>query len=354
MPMQNNLPQGADLFGDIEPSPRVRARDNIPGLIVAGLATLAAAALASRYGAPLTLLALLIGLSLNFLSSDKRLAPGLGLAARELLRFAIVLIGARITFAQIGALGPEALAMVSVTVLATLGTGVVVARSLGLSPSRGVLAGGAVAICGGSAALALSATLGERRVSQSDVTLTLVGISIMSAAALMLYPVLALTLGLSDAQAGYFLGGSVHDVAQAVGAGYAFSEPAGETATIVKLARVALLAPVLALVGLAFPVRAEAGDEPDAKPAKAPLLPWFVVGFFVVAGINSLGFIPAVASTVAGNAATALLALSVAATAIRTPVADIMKAGPRPLIVIAASTLVTLALALGYAMLRID
>ncbi len=346
------LPQGADLFGDIEASPRARLRDYIPGLVVAVLATLAAATLSSRYGAPLTLMALLIGLSLNFLSGDLRLAPGLGLAARELLRLAIVLIGARITFAQIAALGPEALAMVSLTVAATLGTGVAVARALGLTAARGVISGGATAICGGSAALALSATLGERRVSQSDVTLTLVGISMMSATALILYPALALALGMSDAQAGYMLGASVHDVAQAVGAGYAFSPAAGETATIVKLARVALLAPVLGLVSLRFPAQAEDG-VPAAKRSKVPLVPWFVLGFFAVAGVNSTGIIPVAASSAAADLATGILAMSVAATAIRTPVADIMRAGLRPLVVIFAASMVSLGLSLGYALLRI-
>ncbi len=346
--MQRPLPQAADLYGDIEPSPRVRARDHIPGLIVAGLATLAAAALSSRYGAPLTLMALLIGLSLNFLSSDSRLGPGLSLAARELLRIAIVLIGARITLAQVAALGPQSLAMVAATVAITISVGLITARALGLSAPRGLLAGGAVAICGGSAALAIAATLSEKRITPADLALTLVGIATMSAGALILYPMLALALGLSNAQAGYLLGASIHDVAQAVGAGYAVSPEAGEIATIVKLARVALLAPVLAVLTLAYPA------QTDGPRARIPLIPWFVLGFFAVAGFNSAGLIPAPAASAAADAASGLLALSVAATAIRTPLADVLKSGPRPLITIAAATLAALALSLAYAMLALD
>jgi len=331
--MQRPLPQAADLYGDIEPSPRVRARDHIPGLIVAGLATLAAAALSSRYGAPLTLMALLIGLSL---------------AARELLRIAIVLIGARITLAQVAALGPQSLAMVAATVAITISVGLITARALGLSAPRGLLAGGAVAICGGSAALAIAATLSEKRITPADLALTLVGIATMSAGALILYPMLALALGLSNAQAGYLLGASIHDVAQAVGAGYAVSPEAGEIATIVKLARVALLAPVLAVLTLAYPA------QTDGPRARIPLIPWFVLGFFAVAGFNSAGLIPAPAASAAADAASGLLALSVAATAIRTPLADVLKSGPRPLITIAAATLAALALSLAYAMLALD
>jgi uncharacterized integral membrane protein (TIGR00698 family) len=342
-------PQAADLFGDIEPTPKVSLRDYVPGLIVAVLATMAAASLNQRYGAPLTLMALLIGLALNFLSADRRLTPGLALASRELLRWAIVLVGARITFAQIGALGPEALFMVVITVSATMGVGVLAARLLGYSNPFGVLAGGAVAICGGSAAMALSATLGEQRVRQSELTLVLVGISAMSSLAMMVYPAIAHSLNFSDAQAGYFLGGSVHDVAQALGAGYAFSPGAGETATIVKLARVALLAPVLGAIALLFPAQLQITG---AKP-KSIMVPWFVLGFFAVAGINSTGIIPTNASRFAADAAAWMLAISVAATAIRSPLAEILKAGPKPLLVIAVSTITALTLALLYAWLRI-
>ena len=343
------IPQAADLFGDIEATPKVRLRDYLPGLTVAGLATLAAGSLSQRYGAPLTLMSLLIGLALNFLSVDRRLTPGLTLAARELLRWAIVLVGARITYAQIAALGPEALGMVVVTVVVTIGAGVLAARALGFSSAYGVLSGGAVAICGGSAAMALSATLGERRVRQAELTLVLVGISAMSSLALVLYPPVAHALGFSDAQAGYFLGGSVHDVAQALGSGYAYSPAAGETATIVKLARVALLAPVLGLVALLFPSQLEITGGKRAAPA----VPWFVVGFFLVAGVNSTGFIPVVVSQFAAESAAIMLAVSVAATAIRSPLAEIMKTGPKPLIVIAAATLTSFALALLYAWFRI-
>ncbi|MEY2882444.1 MAG: hypothetical protein RL490_168 [Pseudomonadota bacterium] len=343
------IPQAADLFGDIEATPMVGWKDYLPGLLVAGFATLAAASLTDRYGAPLTLMSLLIGLALNFLSADRRLTPGLTLASRELLRWAIVLVGARITFAQIAALGPEALVMVIITVAATIGAGVLAARIFGFSTAYGVLSGGAVAICGGSAAMALSATLGERRVRQAELTLVLVGISTMSSLAMVAYPAVAHALHFSDAQAGYFLGGSVHDVAQALGSGYAYSPGAGETATIVKLARVALLAPVLGIIALMFPAQLEV----TGSKSRQALVPWFVVGFFAVAGVNSTGIIPAQVSHFAAETAAAMLAVSVAATAIRSPLAEIVRTGPRPLIAIVAATFTAFALALVYAWLRI-
>ncbi len=346
---QSPYPQAADLFGDIEETPRVKFRDYLPGLTVAALATLAAASLSDRYGAPLTLMALLIGLALNFLSADRRLTPGLTLASRELLRWAIVLVGARVTLGQIVALGPESLLMVMITVGATTAAGVLAARLLGYSTAFGVLSGGAVAICGGSAAMALSATLGERRIRQSELTLVLVGISTLSPLAMVIYPSIAHALHFSDAQAGYFLGGSVHDVAQALGAGYAYSDAAGQTATIVKLARVALLAPVLAIIAMLFPAQLKV----TGGKRSVAMVPWFVLGFFAVAGINSTGFLPLSISGGAASVATAMLAVSVAATAIRAPLGEILKTGPKPVLALAAATLTAFALALGYAWLRI-
>jgi uncharacterized membrane protein YadS len=108
----DTLPAAADLYGDIEPAPRVGWRDYGPGLLVAVLASFASAYLAEHYGAPLTLMALLVGLALNFLSGDKRLLPGLAFASRTLLRIGIVMVGARVTLAQIAGLGWVALAAI--------------------------------------------------------------------------------------------------------------------------------------------------------------------------------------------------------------------------------------------------
>ena len=339
------LPMGADLYGDILPDPERTWRDYPRGLLVVTAGTLAAAFIADRYGAPLTLMALLVGLALNFLSADSRLAPGTGFASRQLLRIGIVLVGVRITFEQIWALGPVALACVIGIVALTLCAGILAARRLGQGAGFGALAGGAVAICGASAAMAFAATLGEKRASQAQLTLVLVGISAMSAAAMVLYPILAHLIGLSDAQAGFLLGAAIHDVAQSLGAGYAYSTGAGDVAAIVKLTRVALLAPMLAVVALFLP-------RGDGEGGGAEF-PWFVIGFFAVAGINSLGAIPQPVVLGAEAMASGLLAAAVTAVAIRSPLPQLLAAGARPLLVIGAATLTALALALGAAVLLI-
>ncbi|MBP2278745.1 YeiH family protein [Sphingomonas sp. PL20] len=332
----------ADLYGDVPPLRRETWRESIPGLVIVGLGTLAAGFISDHYGAPLTLMALLLGLALNFLSSDRRLAAGLGFASRSLLRWGIVLVGARVTVTQIIGLGPVALLSVLAIVAATIGVGIIAARKFGFDTSFGILAGGSVAICGASAAMALATTLGSRRVSEAQLTLVLVGISAMSAAAMVLYPIAAHALSMSNLSAGFVLGASIHDVAQALGAGYAYSDAAGQIAAIVKLTRVALLAPVLAIIAFFLPGQ--------GSKAKGIALPWFIVGFFVLAGINSIGWIPAFAATGSAKIATALLAAAVTATAIKSPLPKLLEAGPRPLMVLAAATIAAFALALLVAL----
>ena len=344
------LPMAADLYGDLysavaTTAPRHDLRDHFPGLAVVAAGTLAAGFLSDHYGVPLTLMALLIGLALNFLGTDARLTPGLGFASRSLLRWGIVLVGVRVTAGQVVALGPVALLCIAVIVAATIAAGVLAARRLGFDTAFGLLAGGSVAICGASAALALATTLGEKRVSQTQLTLVLVGISAMSACAMMLYPLVAHALALGDVKTGFMLGASIHDVAQALGAGFSYSRGAGEIAAIVKLTRVALLAPVLAIIALCLARFGGGAGGGDA--ATRPGIPWFVVGFFVLAAVNSLGAIPPVAASAAERLAGAMLATAVTATAIRSPLAHLLEAGPKPLLVILAATLVAFALALS-------
>jgi uncharacterized integral membrane protein (TIGR00698 family) len=341
------LPAAADLFGDIVEREAAQGpsavRAHLPGLVVTALAAMAAAYLSDHYGAPLTLMALLVGLALNFLNADARLAPGLTFASRTLLRLGIVLVGAKVTFGQMADLGPVALLCLVVIVAATLASGALLGRLLGFGTAFGTLVGGAVAICGASAALAVSAVLGEKRVNNAQLALVLVGISAMSSLAMFLYPIIAHGLGLSDRAAGFVIGASIHDVAQALGAGYAFSNEAGETAAIVKLTRVAMLAPALMVIAL-FLTR-----EPGEKLATGGV-PWFVIGFFALAGVNSAGWLPQAAVDLATPGAAALLALAVTATGIRSPMQALLKSGPKPLLMIAGSTLVALGLAILAAM----
>lgn len=340
-------PLAADLYGDLlDPTPPARTgiAGYWPGLATAILAALAAAWISEHYGAPLMLMGLLVGLAFNFMNGDARLHPGLGFASKTLLRWGIVMAGLQITIWQIAELGWASFAWIAGMIAIVTASGALAARLLRLSPAFGVLAGGSVAICGASAALALSSVLGERRTTQAQLTLVLVTVSAASAVAMSLYPIIAETLGLSDRQAGWFVGGSIHDVAQALGAGYSFSDEAGETAAIVKLTRVALLAPALAVVALLFPA---GRDEPRARIG----VPWFVLGFLALGVVNSFATLPPVVAAWAKIATQALLVVAVTATGIRSPMSMLLQQGWRSTMPVIAATLAAFALSLTAALL---
>lgn len=335
-------PLAADLYCDIVEAKPQGWRTILPGLRVVGLGGLAAGFLAAHSGAPLTLLALLVGLSMNFLGADDRLRPGLGFAAGTLLRCGIVMIGARVTMAEFVALGPVALCTILLIVGAVILAGAGLARLFRYDVRFGILVGGAVGICGASAALGIAALLGDRRVPRAQLAMVLIGISAASAMAMFFYPIVAREIGLTDRQAGFFLGAAIHDVAQALGAGYAFSNAAGAIATIVKLTRVALLAPVLIIIGLMM----RDSGQPDRTGVR---IPWFVSGFFALAAINSLGAIPSSISEALAHLGAILIVLSLIGAAIQSPIAQIGAQAKSSLVIIGLTTLFSASLCLAIA-----
>jgi uncharacterized integral membrane protein (TIGR00698 family) len=344
------LPAGADLFGDLleyetasaVAGPRPKILAYVPGLAITTIAALAAAWLGDHYHAPLMLMGLLIGLAFNFLNADPRVHAGLGFASKTLLRWGIVLVGLQVTIWEIAALGWPSFVAIGLMILVVMATGTLVSRALGLGGAFGTLAGGSVAICGASAALALSSALGEKRVNQAQLTLVLVAVSAASALAMSLYPALSSLLGLGSHAAGFLLGASIHDVAQALGAGYSMGEVQGQTAAIVKLTRVALLAPTLLLVTLALP-------KDGTEKKGAPPVPWFIVAFLALTVFNSLVTLPAEIGHVAKVGTTALLLLAVVATGIRSPMHLLLKQGWRASMPVVAATVTSFLLALGAA-----
>jgi len=348
------LPHGGDLFGEMHLAETSitaadKPRDTLfPGLAICGVAAAAAAWLSEHYGFPIILLGLLVGLSLNFIARDPRTHRGLDFASRTCLRVGIVVLGLQVTFGQIAALGPAPFGALVVVMGITMLAGLAGARIGGQSRYAGLLAGGATAICGASAALALYGVIGKDRLSQAQFALTLVGISLASAFAMSVYPMLASELALSDRQAGFLIGASIHDVAQAIGGGYAFSDEAGASATIVKLARVALLAPVVALVSLSMGASGEAKGQPFWRRLA---LPWFISAFLATVALNSVISVPEAVSHYALVSSKALLLLAVTATAMRSRMDLLMEMGWRAAVPVVTATIASFAIALGFAML---
>ncbi|HYQ40280.1 MAG TPA: putative sulfate exporter family transporter [Pseudomonas sp.] len=310
-----------------------RVRELAPGFIVSLIAAAAASFLSEHYGAPVMLFALLLGMALNFLASDSKCKAGIEFTARNVLRLGVALLGMRITLGQIAGLGWKPLALVVILVVATILVSVVAAKALGFQRLFGMLTGGATGICGASAALALAAALPNHPQKERATLFTVIGVSALSTLAMILYPMIANWLGLSPQDAGVFLGATIHDVAQVVGAGYSMSTETGDTATVVKLMRVAMLLPVI--VSAAMITRMQGADPTTKRP---PLLPWFAVGFLLLACVNSTGWVPATVTGGINELSRWSLVISISALGMKTQLKELATVGIKPILLMIGET----------------
>lgn len=322
------------------------AKALIPGLLVTALVAMAAGFLGNHYKGSMLLFALLLGLALHFISEDKRCAAGIQFASSTVLRLGVALLGLRLTVDHLAAVGWQTAIALLVAIFLTIAFGWLLARLFQVERSLGVLVGGATAICGASAALAISSVLPKSPSLERDTTLTVVGVTTLSTVAMVLYPLLTQWLGFDAVVAGKFIGATIHDVAQVVGAGYSLSPAAGDAATITKLMRVAFLMPVLVVVSLV--VRHRMADTEGG--VRAPLLPWFAVAFVVLMLINSTGWVPSTVQSGASAMSQAFLVLAIAAVGLKTSLKDVTQLGWRPVAMIFLVTLELAFLAGGYLM----
>ena len=331
----------------LAPGAAVRhAKTLVPGLLVTGLVAMAAAFLGSHYKGSMLLFALLLGLALHFISEDRRCAAGIQFASSTVLRFGVALLGLRLTIDHLMTVGWQTAAALLVAISLTIAFGLLLARLFKVESSLGVLIGGATAICGASAALAISSILPKSPSLERDTTLTVVGVTTLSTVAMVAYPLITQWLSFDAVVAGKFIGATIHDVAQVVGAGYSLSPEAGDAATITKLMRVAFLMPVLVVISLVVRTRA-AGTS---TAVRAPLLPWFTVTFVVLMLLNSTGWVPSTVQSGASNMSQAFLVLAIAGVGLKTSLQDVTQLGWRPVAMIFLVTLGLAFLSGGYLM----
>lgn len=314
-----------------------------PGLLISAIVAIAALFLADHYGAPVMLFALLLGMAVNFLSQEGRCRPGIEFTARQVLRWGVALLGLKITSAQVQSMGWQPVAMVVVAVVATIGFGIVCAQLMGFQKFFGLLSGGAVAICGASAALALAAAFPQHPQKERATLFTVIGVSTLSTLAMVLYPLVVRWLQLDPLNAGFFLGGTIHDVAQVVGAGYSMGTEVGDAATVIKLMRVAMLVPVIAFAAWMTLQHERAqpqngSGEPAQAGTRPPLLPWFAVAFVVLVVVNSTGWLPRPVTQAGNEVSRACLVAAMAAIGMKTHLKDILSVGWRPVALMVLET----------------
>lgn len=309
----------------------------IPGLFICCLIAVSAKVLSDYSGAPVMLLALVSGMVFNFLDRpDAAVQPGIAFASRSVLRLGIILLGAGISLDLVRGLGSAVILLVFAAVVLTILFGILAGRVLRKGRDFSVLTAGATAICGASAALAIASVLPRSEESDRQVTFTVLAVTLLSTLAMIAYPVLAGLLGLDDRAAGIFIGASIHDVAQVVGAGFTISEQAGQTATMVKLTRVLMLAPVVFI--LALVCRPSDRNRQEGGLSRPVMVPPFVLGFLGLAALNSSGALPATVSHLLGEASHFALIAAIAAVGLRTSVRSVLSFGGAAMALVLAET----------------
>ncbi|HSQ58896.1 MAG TPA: putative sulfate exporter family transporter [Acidobacteriota bacterium] len=296
----------------------------LPGLAIAvgvGLAARACHGLlpaAASVAVGEVVLAVLLGLLVgNAFRLPAAAAPGIRFAFQSVLRTAIVLLGATFSFAQVVTIGGKALVMIVALMLLALAVAHALGRALGASGRLATLIGVGTAVCGNSAIVATAPVIGARddEVSFAVATNTLFGTFVV-----FFYPLLGRAMGMSDAVYGTWAGTAVNDTSQVVAAGFAFSASAGATATAVKLTRNALMGGVIVAMGLAYGARGSAGGTEGAAAAAGggssgaagwrtrlrQSVPLFVLGFLLLALLNTLGLVRALSDATGRDAAAAL------------------------------------------------
>ncbi len=313
-----------------------------PGTALASVLAIAATSVSTLHGGPQLLYALLFGVAFHYLSQEVKTRPGIEFCGRAVLRLGVGLLGARITAAQIVGLGWETALTVVAGLVTTMVCGLLIGKKLGMTRPQRVLSGGAVAICGASAALAISAVLPREKDGDRFTLMVVVTVTVMSTIAMVLYPLVARLLELPPALAGLFLGGTIHDVAQVVGAGYTLNQETGDIATIVKLFRVSMLTVVVVIVAAAFKTsreRAQAEASPGRTPARQALVPWFLWLFIAMVVLNSVGAFPAPVQAGFNEVSRGCLVVAIAALGMKTSFAQLARSGWKPLALIVIETL---------------
>jgi uncharacterized integral membrane protein (TIGR00698 family) len=293
-------------------------------------------------------IALVVGIALNPIAARPAMQAGMTFCVRTVLRWAVALLGLRVGLADIAALGLETGALIVVSMLATLVSGFIFARWYGQAPGFGALVGVGTAVCGASATLAVSTVVPDYPGKQPDIAFVVVAVNALATLAMLVYPPLCLLLGFDAQTTGVMLGGTIHDVAQVVGAGYAVSVPVGNTAVIVKLFRVFLLLPVVLGVGWHF---TRMGQKHGA--ARVPV-PVFGIVFLALCALNSVvsllpSLLPAYApvKSVLVEASTWGLLLAIGALGLGTSIKTIIGLGWRHITTVLGSTAVIFAIVTG-------
>jgi len=305
-------------------------RATLPGLLLASAIAISAYLVRRLPGmttfSPL-ILSIVLGIAFHNLVGTPSVAKaGVTFSMRRLLRIAIILLGLQLTIAQVIEVGGRGIGIIAATLVATFAFTVWMGKLLGVERKLAQLIAAGTSICGASAVIATNTVTDAH---DEDVAYAVACVTVFGSVAMFTYPLLPGLLQLDPHAFGLWSGASIHEIAQVVAAAFQDGQKAGQFATIAKLSRVMLLAPVVIALGLM--ARGASKDGPAAGTSSArPPMPWFVLGFVALVGVNSLIAIPAGTKIWIAAATTFLLSVALAAMGLETDIRKLLAKGIRP------------------------
>jgi uncharacterized integral membrane protein (TIGR00698 family) len=305
-----------------------RAREILPGLLLTAALAAFAGNLHNLHGfaglSPL-ILAIVLGMAFhNLIGTPVRAKAGSAFAMRSILRFAIILIGMQLTAQQVAGVGLTGLAVIALVLFSTFVFTKWLGARLGVDAKLAELIAAGTSICGASAVIATNTVTGAH---DEDVAYAVACVTVFGSIAMLTYPLFPALLHLSPHQFGLWAGSSIHEIAQVVAAAFQDGKEAGNFATIAKLSRVAMLAPLV--IGLGLVRHYGAGSHKQRKPVP---LPWFVLGFVALVVLNSLMTVPAATKQAVGQFDAFLLSMALAGMGLETDFAKLRAKGLKPLL----------------------
>lgn len=307
------------------PLPRPWIARHLPGLgLTFGIALIAMAVQRATGIAALSplVVAMVLGIAWrNLMGLPETAREGIGFSLRRLLRLAIVMLGFQLTLAQLRAVGLPGIAVIALTLAATFVFTTLAGRILGVGPRLTQLIAAGTSVCGASAVIATNTVT---RGSDEDVAYAIACVTVFGSLSMLALPWIGVWLGLDTAHYGIWVGASIHEVAQVVGAGFQHGAEAGQAATVAKLSRVIMLAPLILILGSM--ARGQGADGAGKAPT-----PWFVLGFIAVVLINSALPLPPAAHDAIVLLTSFLLTVALAAMGLETDIRKLRAKGIRPL-----------------------
>lgn len=298
----------------------------IPGIVLVAMITAVAFSARNVSGFALfspMILAVVAGMVYsNVLGTPAHARAGIAFSQKRLLRFAIVLLGFQLTLSQVVSIGAGGVGIVALTLGATFVFTITLGRLIGVDAKLAQLIAAGTSICGASAIVATNIVTDAH---DEDVTYAVASITLFGTVSMLGFPLLAPVLGLDQHAFGLWAGASIHEVAQVIGAGFQNGTQSGEIATVAKLTRVAMLAPMVIALGLM--ARRGSRDQSGTRPP----MPWFVAAFVAVVALNSLVAIPAEVKTAMALATAIMLTMGLAAMGLQADMSQLRSRGLRPL-----------------------